>query len=384
MVNNLFVGPGYPKHGWWVPLWLAAALAGCGRNDAQVYRVAKEQASSEAPAPGVPAGHPDISSGQPKLQFKVPAGWQEVPAGQIRVASFRVAGAAGKQAEVSVVPLPGQAGSDLDNVNRWRGQVGVGPVTAEELPKLAQTVEIAHQEAQLYEQAGPVPGSGETNRILAAVLRRGGTAWFFKMTGDDGLVAQQKPVFEEFLKSLNLGVPAGPTDLPPSHPPIGGAGMTPGAAPMTAMATAGAAKPSWQVPPGWQEVPGGQFLAAKFVIHGSGAEQAAVNVSSSPGEGGGLVGNVNRWRQQLGLARLPESEVDKLVAPLEVQGGKAMVVELSGTGAGTGHKTRLIGAVIRQGNRTWFYKLMGSEPVVEREKAAFTQFVRTAQYADLK
>jgi hypothetical protein len=383
-VNYLSVEPGYPKFGWWGPLCLAAALAGCGRNDAQVYRVAKEQVSSQAAAPGLPAGHPDTSSGQPKLQCKVPAGWQEVPPGQIRAASFRVAGAGGKQADVSVVPLPGLAGSDLDNVNRWRGQVGLAPVAAEELPKLAQTVEIAHQEAQLYEQAGPVPGSGETNRILAAVLRRGGIAWFFKMTGDDGLVAQQKPMFEEFLKSVNLSAPAGPSDLPPSHPPIGGAGMTPASAPMTGMATPGAAKPSWQVPPGWEEVPGGQFLAAKFIIHGSGAEQAAVNVSSAGGEGGGLLGNVNRWRQQLGLAQLPESEVDKLVTPLEVQGGKATMVEMSGVGAGAGQKTRLIGAVIRQANRTWFYKLMGSEQVVEREKAAFTQFVRTAQYAGMK
>jgi len=380
-VNCLFLDPGRPKLGWRGLLCVAAVLAGCGRNDAQVYRVAKEPASPEAAAPGVPAGHPESPSGPPRLQWKLPAGWEEVPPGQMRVASFRVAGAGGKQADVSVVPLPGQAGSDLDNVNRWRGQVGLPPVAAEELPKLAQTVEIAHQEAQLYEQAGPIPGSGETNRILAAVFRRGGIAWFFKMTGDDALVAQQKPGFVDFLKSLNLAAPAGPSELPPSHPPIGGAGMPPASAPMAQMATPGPAKPNWQVPAGWEEVPGGQFLVAKFIIHGSGVEQAAVNVSSSPGEGGGLLGNVNRWRQQLGLAQLPESEAGKLVTPLEVQGGKAMIVDMSGAGAGTGLKTRLIGAVIRQPNQTWFYKLMGSEQVVEREKAAFTQFVKTAQYA---
>jgi hypothetical protein len=343
--------------------------------------VAKEQASPEAAPPGLPAGHPDTSGGAPKLQWKLPAGWEEVPPGQIRVASFRVAGTGGKQADVSVVPLPGEAGSDLDNVNRWRSQVGLPPIAAEELPKLAQTVEIARQPAPLYEQAGPVPGSGETNRILAAVLRRGGVAWFFKMTGDDALVAQQKPQFVQFLNSLNLAAPAGPSELPPSHPPIAGAGTTPPSTPMSQMTTPGPAQPKWQVPPGWQEVPGGQFLTAKFTIHGSGAEQAAVNVSSMRGEGGGLLNNVNRWRQQLGLAPLLQPEADKLLTPLEVQGGKGMMVDISGTGAGSGQKTRLIGAVIRQGDETWFYKLMGSEQVVEREKAAFTQFVKTAQYA---
>jgi len=383
-VNYLSLDPGRPKFGWCGLLCVAAALAGCGRNDSQVYRVAREPAAPKAVAPGLPAGHPETPGGPPRLQWKLPAGWQEVPPGQMRVASFRVGGTGGKQADVSVVPLPGQAGSDLDNVNRWRGQVGLPPVAAEELSKLAQTVEIAHQEGRLYEQAGPVPGSGETNRILAAVLRRGGVAWFFKMTGDDAVVAREKPGFVDFLTSLNLAAPAGPSELPPSHPPIGGAGMTPASAPMAQIETAGPAKPNWQVPAGWEEVPGGQFLAAKFIIHGSGAAQAAVNVSSSPGEGGGLLGNVNRWRQQLGLAQLPESEADKLVTPLEVQGGTAMMVDMSGAGAGTGLKTRLIGAVIRQPNQTWFYKLMGSEQVVEREKAAFTQFVKTAQYAGLK
>jgi hypothetical protein len=202
-------------------LFVAAALAGCGRNDVEVYRVAREQAPVEA---AMPAGHPGAGSGAPSLQWKLPAGWEEVAAGPMRLASFRVAGSSGKQADVSVVPLPGLAGSNLDNVNRWRSQVAQPPVTAAELPRLAQPVEIAGQKAELYEQAGAAPGSGGGRRILAAVLRREGIAWFFKMTGDDDLVAQQKPVFEEFLKSLTFaaGTPPG---LPASHPPGVGGGI---------------------------------------------------------------------------------------------------------------------------------------------------------------
>ena len=44
---------------------------------------------------------------------------------------------------MSVIPLPGLAGSDLDNVNRWRGQVGLSAVSEAELAKLVQPVEIA-------------------------------------------------------------------------------------------------------------------------------------------------------------------------------------------------------------------------------------------------
>ena len=138
----------------------------------------------------------------------------------MRAASFRVAGENGKLADVSVVPLPGLAGGDLDNVNRWRGQVGLKGISQEELAKLAQPVEIDGQPAQLYDQAGENPGSGEKTRILAAITRRDGVAWFFKMTGDDGLVAQQKPAFVEFLKSVTFPANAAQSGLPPSHPPI--------------------------------------------------------------------------------------------------------------------------------------------------------------------
>lgn len=183
--------------------------------------MAKEQTPAQAQPSTLPPGHPDTSAASaPRLQYKRPGDWQEAPPGQMRAASFRVAGKDAKQAEVSVIPLPGLAGSDLDNVNRWRGQVGMPSVPEQELAKLAQAVEIAGQSASLYEQAGANPGSGEKTRILAAITRRDGVAWFFKMTGDDNLVVQQKPAFIEFLRSVSFPPATAQAQLPPSHPPI--------------------------------------------------------------------------------------------------------------------------------------------------------------------
>ena len=374
----------------WALALCIGVFAGCGRNDIQVYRVAKAQ---EAGLPSaLPQGHPDISAGtgSPTLKYKVPSGWQEVAPGEMRAASFRVAGRNGKQADVSVIPLPGMAGSDLDNVNRWRGQVGVKSVSSEELTKLAQPVEVDHQSAQLYEQAGESPGSGDKTRILAAIARRDGTTWFLKMTGDDALVAEQKPAFIEFLQSVTLpsataqmGLPAShpPIDvgsqLPPSHPPIGGAGMEAQNAPA---ASSGQDKPNWQVPSGWQETPGGQFLVAKFLIRGAGDAQAAINVSMSAGDGGGLLANLNRWRGQLGLAPVAGADLSKQVQPLDVPGSQATLADIAGTDARTGQKARLLAAVVPQGQQTWFYKLMGDEQVVEQQKEAFTKFVQTVKY----
>jgi hypothetical protein len=340
----------------------------------------------------MPPGHPDVAggTGSPTLKYQAPSGWQEVAPGEMRAASFRVAGQNGKQADVSVVPLPGMAGGDLDNVNRWRGQVGLQGVSQDELAKLAQPVEIDHQPGQLYEQAGENAGSGDKTRILAAIARRDGTAWFFKMTGDDALVAEQKPAFVEFLKSINLpsaamqaGLPAahppigGASELPPSHPPIGGAGMPTQAAPV---ASSGQDKPTWQVPSGWAETPGGQFLVAKFLIKGAGDAQAAVNVSMSPGDGGGLLANLNRWRGQLGLPAVAEADLSKQVQSLDVPGTKATLADISGSDARTGQKARVLAAVVPQGSQTWFYKLMGNDQAVDQQKEAFIKFVQTTKY----
>jgi hypothetical protein len=72
--------------------------------------------------------------------------------------------------------------------------------------------------------------------------------------------------------------------------------------------------------------------------------------------------------------------LDKQVTSLELPGGKATLVDVAGTKGG--EKTRLIGAIVPRGGRTWFYKLMGDEQVASQQKAAFVKFVETIHYPD--
>ncbi|MGH7970214.1 MAG: hypothetical protein ACREIC_15945, partial [Limisphaerales bacterium] len=199
---------------------------------------------------------------------------------------------------------------------------------------------------------------------------------FFKMIGDDEVVAEQKPAFIDFLKSVSFEAPSAQPELPPSHPPIAGSDLMSAQAAPSQGSSEG--KPSWQVPSDWQETAGGPFLLAKFLIGGD--PQTSVNVSMSAGEGGGLVMNVNRWRGQLGLSPASEDEISKGMNSVETPGGKAMFVELDGTDAKSGQKARLVAAIVPQAGRTWFYKLMGNEQAVEKQKDAFTKFVQTAKY----
>ena len=363
----------------WALLVMAVLSGGCGQDGVKVYTIPKEPTAQAMPAM-LPTSQPDLTAptGGRQLKWKTPAGWQEVPPGTMRVASFKVAGADSKQADVSVIPLPGGAGSDFSNVNRWRGQVGLAPITEVELPNLTQLIEVAGQPAALYEQAG------DSVRILAAIQRRDDTAWFFKMTGDSQLVAQVKPTFVEFLKSIEFvegstsSAPAAPSGLPDGHPDL--SAMPPAAAVPAPVASATAGQPNWTVPAGWLEVSGGQFLVAKFTIASADHAQAAVNISASAGNGGGLAANVNRWRKQLGLNELAGDELTQAVQSIATAAGPASLVEMAGTDARTSQPAALVGIMVLQPSQVWFYKLMGDAKVVAAQKETFIQFVRGVKY----
>ncbi|HEX5397588.1 MAG TPA: hypothetical protein VFY06_00880 [Verrucomicrobiae bacterium] len=379
-----------------IPLFLMGA--GCHRDNVKVYRIAKDQdqtssqpaapaRSTDSPNPGLPAGHPDIStmpggpadSAAPQLTWKTPAGWTEETPSQMRVASFKVTGADGKQVDISVIPLPGMAGSDEANVNRWRGQVGLPAVSDDEVKKSAESVTAGGQPAQLYDIAGTNPDGGAPERIIGVIQHRSGMEWFYKMTGDSNLVEQQKPAFVEFLKSLNFGA-AAPAELPAGHPAVGG---DMGALLSAPASSSAGNKPNWQVPAGWQEVPPGQFLLAEYSITGANGAKAEVNVAQmngANGEGSGLLANVNRWRRQIGLDAVDESGLGKLTTSLDVTGGKATLVDMTGTDLQTSQPTRLVGVIVPMNGQAWFYKLMGDANVVESQKAAFIQFVQGVKY----
>jgi hypothetical protein len=121
------------------------------------------------------------------------------------------------------------------------------------------------------------------------------------------------------------------------------------------------------------------MLLAKFLITAS-EGKAEITVSAFPGEVGGLLANVNRWRAQVGLAPVGQADLDQQVTSLDVLGGKAMLIDVSGTNPKNGQRTRLIGAMVPREGQTWIYKLMGDEPVAEREKAPFIKFVQTVRY----
>ena len=115
---------------------------------------------------------------------------------------------------------------------------------------------------------------------------------------------------------------------------------------------------------------------ARFRIDAADANgTASVSLSVLPGDGGGLLGNVNRWRKQLGLEPLAEQDLAEAVRPVEALGPEARLVDINGSSPRFPGETRLVGVIVPRKELTWFYKLMGSAPVVDGAKAEFLNYL---------
>lgn len=343
-------------------------LTGCQKEEITVYRVPKVPPGAGAATDPHAAPASPHASPRPHAHWgELPAGWSEAPAAGSRAATFTIAGKDGQRAEAAVIAFPGMGGTDLEFVNLWRQQLGLPPLTSEELPKLVQSVNIAGADGKLFDLTGtPKATEQAADRIMVALQKQDGVSWFIKLTGSAALVEQQKPAFLSFLKSLKFH--AGSDEAEPSAP-----------APATASAapSQGAGAPAWTAPSHWKQQAPGAMQAAKYTV-GEGKAKAEVTAVFLGGMGGALKANLDRWRAQLTLPASAESEVEKLAPPFPALGAGARIVELSGS-TGEGDPADMIVLLVPSGRGTWFYKLMGDKAVVAKEKDALITFVKSAK-----
>ena len=148
---------------------------------------------------GVPAPAP---SGVKKINVTPPAGWTPSEGSSMRAASFSIAGPDGATADVSVVPIPGDSGSVLDNVNRWRSQLKLAPLASADDPALGKKAETPAGEIFVSHMTSSEPIlNGKKAALASAILKRPGMTWFFKITGEAALVEANLEKFDTFVRS---------------------------------------------------------------------------------------------------------------------------------------------------------------------------------------
>ena len=114
---------------------------------------------------------------------------------------------------------------------------------------------------------------------------------------------------------------------------------------------------------------------ARFSISEGLIGSANVSMTVLQGDGGGLLGNVNRWRGQLGLEPVEEKDLKDMLKSVEALGDEAQLVDLTGTSKRSQLEERLIGVIAPQGELTWFYKLMGTPDLVEKSREGFLGYL---------
>jgi hypothetical protein len=145
---------------------------------------------------------PPTPAGADALTWDLSKGWTETRAGGMRFATLKPP-ATGK-IDVSVIVLPGTAGGELANVNRWRGQIGLPPIDEAGRTQMRKEVKSKAGAVSLYDFSA---GDASKQHMIAGLLFAEGRSWFVKMVGDDEPVTASRADFVKLLESLHF--PAG-------------------------------------------------------------------------------------------------------------------------------------------------------------------------------
>jgi hypothetical protein len=360
-------------------------FAGCGEREIQVYRVPKDAAG---------AGAPSVSAGvrpAPGILWEAPAHWQEQTPGNVRVGSYLVPGPT-RPADFAITSFPGDVGGDLANVNRWRGQLGLDPIDASELPAALERIEAPAGEFLLADLVAP---SGDPPvRMLVALFKQPDRTWFFRLTGDDALVAGERDHLTALLQTVRFGAegrtaPTAPSlasgpvlpgqlpasSLPPGHPPIDPATVLPPALPPghpLAADTGGAGPFVWSAPPGWEAQPLAPMRLGSYRVRGLDGTSADISITALAGDAGGLLENLNRWREQVELPPWSRAEMSAQLRHLDVGPLHFEVVDFRGP---TGQA--ILGGILFRDGQTWFFKFTGPVALAAEQREPFIDFLRS-------
>jgi hypothetical protein len=227
--------------------------------------------------------------------------------------------------ELTVIALPTAGGSPqeqvLANVNRWRGQLALPPITVESLGAATQSVALE---------------GGQ----LATVVDYTGTSKPGGMT-------------PPFAAGGGLGGPFSRRDT----------ASEPSAAGFTA-----------ETPSGWSTGKVGGMRKAAFTVE-DGDHRGEVTVIDLSRDAGDRLANVNRWRGQVGLEPTDAEGLNSLLERIDVGDAPGDFVELAGPKGET-----ILGAIVDRGDKTWFFKLQGPTPLATAQKAAFQAYVRSVRW----
>jgi hypothetical protein len=135
---------------------------------------------------------------------------------------------------------------------------------------------------------------------------------------------------------------------------------------------------SYEAPPGWKKMPPNPIAMLAFEAVGEG-RKVEITVTALKGQGGGLLANVNRWRDQVKLDAWAPSELDGLPEVAIGAANKGKLIDVTGPKAPP-ERNRIIGAILFRANDSLFFKMMGPSDAVRRQRPAFEAFLKSVTF----
>jgi len=257
-----------------------------------------------------------------KIEWTLPAMWKETPGDQNRYATLVLNEMPPLEATVTVLAAGGDDRTKqlLNNINRWRGQLDLPHIEADDLPTRTETLQ-----------------AGELTVTLINIVGK----------------ASPRPAMPGGMIPPGMGRPDPREGAPAAERPADGA--------------KGRSESPFDKPAEWTEVPPKQFQLARFTV-GEGEQAAEIAVSRAGGE---RAANINRWRGQLGLNPLSPEELKETGQPFEVGTKKGELIEI------VVEDRALLGVMIPDGGQSWFIKLTGHAALAAKERSRFEAFAKS-------
>jgi len=130
----------------------------------------------------------------------------------------------------------------------------------------------------------------------------------------------------------------------------------------------------FDLPEGWTEdaTPRPARLTTIIADDGDGAS-CELAVTRFPGDVGGELANVNRWRAQMGLDRT-DSTASEDAQAVSVGEFAGTLYRFASPGDDPGRSGMLV-ALLEQGGSTWFFKMVGPTDALDRHRERFVAFL---------
>ena len=262
------------------------------------------------------------------LSWKLGEGWTEKGPSEMRLATVVVPDEK-EELEIAISSLP-LSGSWDDfvalNVNRWLGQLGQGELAKPTILKQTTKVETA---------AGPA-----TVIELAGILKKSPTV------------------------NPHAGLEQQPSQSPPAQVsvPPADVGFT------------------YETPDGWRPGQTSMMRKAAFNV-GSGENGAEVTAIALPTSAGPQItdveANVERWAGQVGLPA--GTDLQEYIEKIEIDGNAGNFVRLKSPDE-TKPPVAMLVAMVEQGEKVWFFKIIGQAELVEEQRQPFRDFLASIRF----